>query len=188
MAAPKRTAFERERDLERITSLYLTGKTQQAIADEIGVSREQIKYDLLTIKRRWRESTLIDINEAKHRELDRLDELERTYWDAWIKSCGERTKTRQEKTGIGIGKASVEKENLLGNPAYLAGVQSCIEQRCKIIGLYAPTRQEHTGRDGRPIATETTVKPDLSRLTLDELRLLQTMVAKANESTKSRTD
>jgi hypothetical protein len=150
MAAPKRSKFERERDLERITSLYLTGKTQQEIADDIGVHRTQIEYDLATIKKRWRESSLIDIGEAKNRELDRIDRLEQTYWTAWEKSLGERTRTKQEKhvdgdgkeIGKGRSRASVEKETLLGNPSYLAGIADCVDKRCKIIGLYAPVKSE----------------------------------------------
>lgn len=151
MAAPRRTRTQRAHDLTRIAELYLTGKRQVDIAAELGVTQQQVSYDLQEIHRRWRESTLINMDEAKHRELDRLDVLERTYWAAWERSLTERTKTKQEKNAIGVGKASVEKENLLGNPAYLAGVQSCIEQRCKIIGLYAPAKQELTGKDGAPL-------------------------------------
>jgi transcriptional regulator with XRE-family HTH domain len=147
MAAPKRTAFERERDLERTASLYLKGKTQQEIADEIGVSRQQVGFDIQTVQRRWRESTVINLDEAKQRELARIDELERTYWQAWEKSTGERTKTKQEKTGGdgGQAKASVEKETLHGNPAFLTGVFNCVQERCRILGLYAPTKQELGG-------------------------------------------
>lgn len=150
MAAPKRTPFQRERDLERTTSLYLKGKTQQEIADELNVSREQIKYDLKVIQERWRNDTTINLDEAKQRELSRIDELERTYWQAWERSLDERTKTRTEKYSgeDGKGKASIEKETLLGLPAYLTGIQWCISERCKILGLYAPIKNATTDKDG----------------------------------------
>lgn len=151
MAAPKRTPFERERDLHLTTSLYLKGKTQAEIADELDVSREQIKYDLALIQKRWREDTAINLDEAKQKELARIDTLECTYWDAWERSLEERVKTRTEQSANGgdddkgqkkTAKASVEKETLLGNPAYLSGVMSCIERRCKLLGLDAPSKNE----------------------------------------------
>ena len=43
-------------------------------------------------------------------------------------------------------------------------------------------RQEMTGKDGGPVQTESTVKPDLSKLTVDELLQLRTMVAKATDA------
>jgi hypothetical protein len=152
MAAPKRTAFERERDLHRTAQLYLKGRTQAEIAEELNVSREQIKYDLAIIQTRWRSDTTINLDEAKQKELARVDHLERTYWDAWERSLEGKVKTRTEQSTNGKGaddggtkaaKASVEKESLLGNPAYLAGVMSCIERRCKMLGLDAPIKNDN---------------------------------------------
>ncbi len=151
MAAPKRSDAQREHDLELISALYLRGKRQVDIAAELGVTQQQISYDLKTIQKRWQQKTVVNINEIKQRELARLDELERTYWDAWERSLGERMKTRTERntTGGGDGqrdKASVEKETLLGDPRYLAGIERCVELRCKILGINAPQRVEHSGK------------------------------------------
>lgn len=140
MAAPKRTPSQRESDLEKIAALYLKGKRQSDIAAELDLSQMVISRDLAEIHERWRESTLVSINEAKHRELARIDELERTYWDAWQRSIGERVKTRTEKSADSVAKASVEKEQLVGNATFLTGVQWCIEQRCKIFGIYEATK------------------------------------------------
>ncbi len=150
---PKRSSFERERDLHLTTQLYLKGKTQAEIAEDLNVSREQIKYDLDIIQKRWRTDTAINLDEAKQKELSRIDTLERTYWEAWEKTLEEKTKTRteQSKTGEknGSAKATIEKETLLGNPAYLAGVQWCISERCKLLGLYAPAKVAPTTPDGK---------------------------------------
>lgn len=161
MSGPKRTLTQRENDLERISALYLKGKRQVDIAAELGVTQQQVSYDLKTIHKRWRESTTINLDEAKHRELDRIDLLEQTYWSAWERSLDERTKTRTERNTTGGGenqvsrdKASIEKETLLGIPAYLAGVERCIELRCKILGINAPQRVEHSGKDGSKITFE----------------------------------
>ena len=154
MAKPKRTAFEKERDLHRTTQLYVKGRTQQEIADEFGVTQQQVAYDIAEIKRRWREESFIDMDEAKQQELATIENLKREYWQAWERSLDERTKTRTEQSKgagdkTGTAKATVEKETLLGNPAYLAGVQWCISERSKILGLYAPNKLAPTTPDGK---------------------------------------
>jgi hypothetical protein len=136
MATNKRTPTERENDLEKIAALYLRGQRQSDIAALLGVSQPQVSYDLKEIHKRWRESTLVNINEAKHRELAKIDLLERTYYDAWERSVGEVVKTTTSKSDKDGARASIVKEQKVGDSAYLAGVQWCIEQRCKIFGLY----------------------------------------------------
>jgi hypothetical protein len=143
VAAPKRTTFERELDLARIASMYLGQKTQREIAAELGLSQGAIHRDISEVRRRWRESSIVDMNEAKQRELDRIDQLERMYRDAYTRSMGEKVTTRTEQEGRGAAattKAIVQREQLIGNPAFLNGIQSCIEQRCKILGIYEATK------------------------------------------------
>lgn len=130
--------------------MYLSGHTQAQIAEQLNLSQAQVSRDLKEVQRQWREQTTLNIDEAKQRELERIDVLERTYWEAWRHSREERTKTRTSSKGQDKS-ASIEKESLTGNPAYLAGVQWCIEQRCKLLGLNAPTRTEVTGKDGSPV-------------------------------------
>src|SRR5262249_24223213 len=79
---------------------------------------------------------------------------EREYWAAWEASKKEREITTTEQLTGGDGdrlKAVVRKEQQTGDPRYLAGVQSCIEQRCKLLGLNAPVETRLTGQDGGPI-------------------------------------
>lgn len=158
MAAPRRTKFEIERDRAEIARLYLRGWTQSAIGEKLDLSQQQISYDLGKIRAVWRESSLIDMNEAKARELASIDELERTYWQAWAKSC-ESTSTKTTKvSGAATQDAKTSKpsraettkreQSQNGNPAFLAGVERCIGLRIKIIGLEAPKRTELSGTDG----------------------------------------
>ena len=158
MAEKKRTPTEREYDLRRITDMYLQGKTQAEIGETLGLSQPQISYDLAEIRSRWRTDTTINLDEAKQKELARIDTLERTYWEAWERTLEEKTKTRTEQSTSGKGdkdsggktaKATIEKETLLGNPAYLSGVQWCISERCKILGIYAPAKVAPTTPDGK---------------------------------------
>jgi hypothetical protein len=149
MAARKRTPFQREEDLVQITRLYLQGRTQRDIAEVVGVSQGQVNHDLKLIQTRWRESSIMDMNEAKQRELARLDILEREYWAAWEQSKNERTRARQQSDGKSrdgkpnFVRATMEREQRDGNPAFLAGVMSCIERRCKLLGLDAPVKQQN---------------------------------------------
>lgn len=154
MAPTKQALFVREDRYQQVTTLYLRGWTQKQIAAEVGVTQGMISQDLKEIQRRWREETAFNLDEAKGKELARLDELERECWAAWEQSKSERTKARQETGGKGrdgkatVTKASMEKEQRDGNPAFLQAVLSCIDRRCKLLGLDAPTKSELTGKDG----------------------------------------
>jgi hypothetical protein len=174
MAAPKRTAFQRERDLERIAELYLQGRTQSEIAGTLAderdyeITQQIISRDLQTIQGRWQEAAEASIDAYKARELAKIDTLERTYWQAWDRSCkartvtsgvessGEKTSDRNgEETSSSMKKAARSEERD-GNPAFLAGVMECISKRCKLLGLDAPTKisTEVSGKDGGPIEVD----------------------------------
>ena len=83
MAANRRTPIQIEDDRREIASLYLQGKTQQAIAERLSMTRQMVGYDLKAVQRRWREDTSRNLDEDKAQELAKLDELERTHWQAW---------------------------------------------------------------------------------------------------------
>lgn len=143
---PKRTEFERERDYNLIAELYLKGVYQVDIAAQLDITQSQVSQDLKTIRRRWQKDTAMDLDAAKGRELARIDQLERTYWDAWMRSIGDHVKTRIETDDDGdavISRTVVDSEHLVGDLRCLQGVQWCIDQRCKILGFYAPTKASH---------------------------------------------
>jgi hypothetical protein len=156
MATKSRSPLERERDLRETAALYLRGLTQLEIAQRLNVSRQQIGYDLKVLQRRWQESALADFNAKKAAELAKMDELERTFWEAWERSCQAREVTTQERTQGGEGqaeearlKAGVRKEQRDGNPEFLRGVERCIEMRCKITGAFAALKIAPTTPDGQ---------------------------------------
>jgi hypothetical protein len=147
MAATKRTKFEREQQLVQIAQLYLTGHTQAAIARQLNLSRSQIQYDIQACIREWRRTRIEDIDQVKTVELERINRMECEYWDAWERSKLDRKSTSAKRVEDVDGtrtEAQKRAEGQTGNPAYLAGVQWCIEQRCKILGLYAPVKTDGT--------------------------------------------
>ena len=143
----RRSNGELIRDSRRIADLYLQGWPQVDIAREIRRSPATVSRDIKALQKDWLNSALVDFNEAKARELAKVDRLEREYWDAW-----ERSKQDAEViTTKGKGKHKNKPEQLerthkregqVGDSRFLSGIQWCIEQRCKILGLEAPKRIE----------------------------------------------
>ncbi len=149
---PRRHPLQREKDLAELASRYLHGQRQAEIAEALGVTQQQISADLKTLQARWQQSALIDLNEAKSRELAKTDELERVYWAEWEASRQEKQITQTRRKGEGQAaqaEAMLRRERREGNPAYLAGVQWCIERRCKILGLDAPQKVAPTDPSGK---------------------------------------
>lgn len=152
---PKRTPVQRAADLARIAELHLRGHDQASIAAILGdereysLSRSQVGYDIRKLKAMWLESALVDFDEARAQELARVAHLERTYWEAWERSCEEVAieTTSAAKGAGGADRVSKTKrvEPGLGDARWLAGVQWCIEKRCQILGLDAPVKSEQTG-------------------------------------------
>ena len=125
--------------------MYLQGRTQTDIAEEVGVDQSTVSRDIAALQEAWRESSLVDIDEAKARELAKVDRLEREYWDAWERSCEDAETLRQEGSSEKPSKVVKTSHPRNGDPAFLRGVQWCIERRCKIIGVDAPSELKHSG-------------------------------------------
>lgn len=143
----------------RVAELYLRQHTQQEIADMLEVDQSLVSLDLKAIQVQWRESALADMNEAKQRELERIDQLEREYWQAWERSQEDaETVTKKQKSGEDKPELSLQKKGQTGDPRFLQGVQWCIERRCKVLGIDAPEKREYSGR----LSFELTFKDDIS--------------------------
>lgn len=128
---------------EIIASLYLKRYSQQEIADHLGINQATVSRDLAVLQAEWKQAALHSLDEAKAKELAKIDELEREYWLEWRASKVEKQSTLTEQVDGGKGgrrKAQIRKEERLGNAAYLTGVQWCIDKRCKLLGLDAPDR------------------------------------------------
>jgi len=142
MSAHTRTEFQREHDRVRIAEMYLQRFTQQEIAEEIGVCRQQISREIQKIRRQWTETYAEELNQALAEEVKKLDGLEREYWQRYRKA-----KTNPRVDGIGI----------------LDRVHKCIRERGELRGFYI---KPVAGRGDKPKAD--TTKP-LKEMTDDEL-------------------
>lgn len=173
----KRTPQQKERDLVDLADLYLLGVSYEKMREFIVKNRgytlsdSSINMDLSEIKRRWQVKYLTSMNEAKSRELAHIDKLEQAYWDGWMRSIEDKNREISEiiedsskyeipKEGpesrlrppIPLpthtrkkGKKMTEERD--GDPKFLEGVRWCVDERCKILGLHAPT--ELTIKDWR---------------------------------------
>ncbi len=151
---PRERAFH----LSEVARLYLQGKRQNEIAMSRQVTQSQISKDLKLLQAMWMESAQRDFDTVKQEQLAKIDHLEREAWAAWERSLQDKEVTFTEqanaspaaalltglpeddkpvlKPGSTRTKTYIRKEGQTGNTAYLAQVQWCIEQRCKIFALY----------------------------------------------------
>ena len=185
MAAPVRSKFQIEKDREQISIWYLQGWTQARIAEEIGLSRTQITYDLRAIQKQWIKNTTFALDEYKGKELAKIDHVEAEAWLAWEKSKEQFKQQHivakgikkiidddgnQKDQAVTVDK-STQIEDQYGNPRYLDLVMTCIERRCKMLGIDAPQKHEVTGKNGSPI--EFSKVADLKDLSLEELEIIK---------------
>lgn len=124
---------------QEIAAAYLRGEYQTDIAERFGVSQQQISKDLAAIRAAWLASAVRDFDALKAQELAKIDAVEREYWLAWERSKKDKETEYREDSSKGF-KSGKRREGQAGNPAFLAGVLTCIERRCAILGLDAPKR------------------------------------------------
>ncbi|HKA52422.1 MAG TPA: helix-turn-helix domain-containing protein [Candidatus Binatia bacterium] len=118
-----RTREQIVRDRVEIARLYLEGWPQWQIGEKFGFSPQQMSDELKAIRSEWRAAAVRSLDEAKARELAKLDNLEREYWEAWQQSREQAKKTKQN-----------------ADPWFLEGIERCIGIRCELRGLLAPKR------------------------------------------------
>lgn len=154
----KRVELSKRR--KEVATLYLRGVTQWEIAEQMDVNQATISRDLKALQEEWLQSALVDINEAKAKELAKIDALEIEYYQAWERSQEDAETIINEKIGTQKGesldKRGKEVRKLVGqsgDPRFLQGVQWCINKRCEILGLDSPKKTELSS-DGEPIIIE----------------------------------
>lgn len=128
-------------------------------------STATVKRDIDTLLVEWRESRLEDMDMALQLELERIDETVAELWEQWEKSKTDCSKTvrkqkgspvKDSKTGTSAIKTfqteKTETEVIrLGDPSYIAEIRQQLAERRKLLGLYASTRTEITGKDGKDL-------------------------------------
>lgn len=136
MAKTVRTEFQILQDRVNIAKWYLQGKTQNEIALKIGVTRQQISYDLKKIMEEWKQERLKDFEERLLAELCKLDLIESEAWEAWEKSKKDSEKLIENQTKDGVFTSfTIEGQN--AHKPYLEMIFKCVEKRLQILGFLA---------------------------------------------------
>ena len=152
--------------LEIVSTLYKRGYSYRKIKEEVMKRLDLQTYSLQTVKRdiqtlldEWRESRLEDTDELVTLELARIDDTCRELWEQWEKSKENFTRqtrkqkgspTRDAQTGqTSIRTTQTERPETdiqgLGDPSYIAEIRKQLEERRKLLGLYAPEKKELSG-------------------------------------------
>lgn len=163
---PKLTKAEREERLDSIAGLLLTGFNQSEIAEELGISKQQVSYDVKKLKKRWKESQVQRVNEVLNRQLQELHMLKRNAYKSYRTSKGETTVRKVSQRSIPVNGNGSENgvQTLLsqdvttrkepGDARFLSVVLNCIKTEMELIGTAAAKRVELSGPEGGPVKHE----------------------------------
>ena len=143
-----RPTAQRIDDRARIAELYLHRKSSTFIAKALGMTRRTVVEEITRMRRDWTDSAPRNYHLGMIQELQRIDLVESYAFDGWERSLTRKTvETKQAvRTANGqVDRATVRAETGNGDPAFLARLSWCIEQRCRILGLEKPVEVEIRG-------------------------------------------
>ena len=177
----RRSKDQKEVDITKIAPLYLKGLNYREISEQLGLSIKQVSSDILSIKEEWRKAYIDDFNEFRKRELLKIDLIEAEAWKAWEKSKRGRTstlKSAEDSQQFGARKsASEEHSGSHGDVQYLQLVQSCVNNRLKLLGAYGAAKIENPESD---------VDSDSNKFSRDEvLNLIDSIAGRVVVATQS---
>ena len=138
MPRHKRSEGEADRQRPEIIRRYLMGETQEQIAESLGLSQQQISYDLREAKKQWKEQYNRDIQELIEEEIARLKLIESELWIGWNTSKQIKESTTHKsgtKGDMPSEETSVTRETSAGNPAFLNTLLNAIATRTEFMGL-----------------------------------------------------
>jgi transposase len=154
MVMPSRRAqeqFEIAKRREVVSKLYLQGKSQLAISEIVGVVPKTVFNDLKALREQWRQNAAANFSELQSRELAKIDLIEQECWDQWDRSKKDREIHSAEKEDGLNGqktKSGLKREGQTADTSYIDKIQWCINKRCQILGLDAPSKVAMTDPTG----------------------------------------
>lgn len=156
-----------------VAELYKRGWPIRKIAEEVKArmnttcSTRTIWNDIQDLLEEWRAARIEDTDQRLQLELERIDDCVAELWEQWDKSKEDSTREYNRRIGVPVSSGgeggqqaeiqTVKRENYtedqigLGNPAYIAEIRQQLVERRKLLGLYAATKTELTGKGGDPL-------------------------------------
>jgi hypothetical protein len=136
----------------QVAQLYLAGKVQHEIADDMGVTQQQISHDMKRVMRTWEDRMVGFITRQKAIAAAQIEWAMREAAGGWERSKEPREITETEAIQGGEEaprhRAKRRVEGSVGNPAFLSAYQKGIDQMATLLGLNAPQKVAPTSPDG----------------------------------------
>lgn len=109
-----------------VAQLAIQGLTQAEIGEKVGVTFDIVSRDLSEARRRWLDASIVAYDTMKAGELARVNEIERQQW-VELDALGKEEDDERRKSWW-----TTRQKNAYNR------IMWCVEQRCKLFGLYAP--------------------------------------------------
>lgn len=150
--------------LEIVSQMFLRQHTVRQIRAEVmkrlnlsTYSIATVHNDIKTVLEELQQERLDNAEYALQLELERIDETCRELWAQWEKSKEDYVRTMKKRKGVptfgdeGGRSKTTQIENRestfigFGNVAYIAEIRQQLQERRKLLGLYAPEKKEVSG-------------------------------------------
>jgi len=156
---PRALVLEREK---QVWHMRQRGATYERIAEELGITFGGVSKILQRLHQRYKDRHMDDIEACRMEQIGELQNIANEAWEAWIRSKGQKItikKRARTKDGKMLpGEASEVKYESEGDTKYLQIYLKAKEDLRKIIGADAPTKNDHTGKNGEPIKVQSVVE------------------------------
>lgn len=174
----------------KVAKLYLVGRLLTEIAATVECTVRTVTDDLNALQAQWLEEGKAFYTQRQIRELQRLDVLECEAAEAWAKSkeIG-LTEMNEQSLGGKDGDKVVNRttrRHQVGDPRFLAEMRSCIEQRCKILGLYPKEQKGQNGEAGDSQQGPAELRKILAEMSNAELEAISAPYRKYREQLTRR--
>lgn len=182
---PKRSKAQRELDILQVRKYYLMQMSLPDIANQTGLTLQQVRTDVNSIIGEWRKETATTIDEYKQRELARLDLVEAEMWECWYASKKKPKRIINRSSGkkfrpndFNPNRPDYRREEVIeeeshGNIEYMNVIMQCHAQRAKILGILAPKKIAQTDPTGEKEASRLSAREELLSLIGDVSKKLQ---------------
>lgn len=149
--------------LEIVSELFKRGYSRRKIREEVkkrldlkSYALGSVQNDIQSLLKEWREDRIENTDDLVQLELERIDDAVRELWAQWEKSKNDHTQqTRRQKgspqrdseTGqTSIRTFQTERTETdvvgLGDVSYIIEIRRQLEERRKLLGLYAPEKKD----------------------------------------------
>lgn len=144
--------------VRKIAEIY--NNLPQVIATGETVTASTIQNDIKALLKEWRASRITNTGELVEKELRAIEENILTAWEGWEKSFTNQKKKSKKQKGalvkntandgadqtikpLSLEQSEIDEINY-GDPRFLAEIRNNQAERRKLLGLYAPEKQDTT--------------------------------------------